>query len=78
MLTHDRLDGLGGLIGVVERNGADVMVKNVSLDNAVKESAADESKFTVDSCRGTTDVVPALTRVVGKSWVGVLEVGNSN
>ena len=78
MLTHDRLDGLGGLIGVVERNGADVVVENVSLDDAVKKGAANESKFTVDSCCGATDVVPALTRVVGQSWVGVLEVGNSN
>lgn len=78
MLTHDWLDGLGCLVGMVERNGADVVVKNVGLDDTVEKSAADEAKFTVDGCCGTTDVVPALTRVMRESWVGVLEVGDGN
>ena len=78
MTTHDRLDGLGSLIGVVERNGADVVVKNVGLDDTVKKSASDESEFTIDGCCGSTNIVPALARVVRKSWVGVLEEGDSN
>jgi hypothetical protein len=54
------------------------VVKNVGLDNAVEESAANEAKLTVDSSSGTTDVVPACSSVVRKGWVGVLEVGDSN
>lgn len=78
MLAHDWLDSLGCLISVVERNGADVVVKNVGLDDTVEKSSSDETKFTIDGCCGTTDVVPALTRVMGESTVGVLEVGNGN
>jgi hypothetical protein len=76
--THDWLDGLGSFVSVVEGDGADVMVKNVGLDDTVKKSAANESKFTVDSSGGTTNVVPALTTVVRKSWVSVLKEGDSN
>lgn len=78
MLSHDWLDGFGGLIGVVEWDGADVVVEDVGLDDAVEEMTADESKFTIDGCGGSTDVVPALTRVVRKCWVGVLKEGDCN
>lgn len=78
MATHDWLDGFGSLVGVVKWNGADVVVKNVSLDDTVEKGTADETKFAVDGCGGTTDIVPALTRVVGKGWIGVLEVGDGN
>lgn len=78
MLTHDWLDGFTGLVGMVEGDGADVVVKNVSLDDTVEKGTADETEFAVDGCGGTTDIVPALTRVVGKSWIGVLEVGDGN
>lgn len=60
MLAHDRLDGFGGLVGMVEGDGADVVVENVGLNNAVEEGAADETKFAVNGCSGTTNVVPAL------------------
>jgi hypothetical protein len=76
--THDWLDGFGSFIGVVEGDGTDVMVKNVGLDDTVEKSAADESEFTIDRSGGTTNVVPALTTVVRKSWVSVLKVGDSN
>lgn len=78
MLTHDWLDGLGGFVGVVEGDGADVMVEDVGFYDAVEEVAADESEFTVDGCGGSTDVVPAFTRVVREGWVGVLEEGDCN
>ncbi len=78
MLAHDWLNCFAGLIGVVKRNGADVVVKNVSLDDAVEKRPSNETKFAVDGCGSATDVVPALTRVVRKSWIGVLEVGNGD
>jgi hypothetical protein len=76
MLAHDRLDGLGGLISVVERNGADVVVQDMGLDDAVEELTTDEAKFAVDCCGGSTSVGPGRGCVVGESWVGVLEEGD--
>jgi hypothetical protein len=35
VLAHNRLDGLGGFVGVVEWNGADVVVQNVGLDDSM-------------------------------------------
>lgn len=76
--AHDRFDGLAGLICMVERDGADVVVQNVCLDDAVEQSAANEAKLTVDGCSGSAHIVPAATGVVRKTWIGVLEVCNGN
>lgn len=73
MTSHNRLDGLGSFICVVEGNGANVVVKNVGFDDTVEKSATDKSKFTIDGCGGSTNVVPALAGIVGKSWIGVLK-----
>ncbi len=76
VLAHDGLDGLGGLVGVVEGDGADVVVQDVGLDDAVEEVAADEAELAVNRGSGTADKVPLVRRVMGKRRVGVLEVGN--
>ena len=76
--AHNWLDGLGGLIGVVERDGGNVVVKDVSLDDTVKEGTTNETEFTVNGSSSTADVVPGASGVVGKSWVGVLKVGDSD
>lgn len=73
MLAHDWFDGFRGLGGVVEGDGADVVVENVSLDDFVEENSADESHFSVDGCCCSADVVPGFAGVVRKCWVGVLE-----
>lgn len=78
VLAHDLLDGLGGLVGVVEGDGGDVVVEDVGLDDAVEEVAADEAELAVNSRGGTTDEVPLLSGVVGERGVGVLEVGDGN
>ena len=78
VLAHDRFDGLGSLVGVVEGDGADVVVEDVGLDDAVQELAADEAKFTVDRGGGAAGVVPGGGLVVGKRWIGVLEEGDGD
>lgn len=78
MATHDWLDGLSSFIGVVEGDSANVVVENVSFDDTVEESMANETELAVNGCRGATNVVPASSGVVGKCWVGVLEIGDGN
>ena len=76
MTAHDGLDGLGGLVGVVEGDGGDVVVKNVGLDDTVEEMTSDEAKLTVDGSSGTTSVGPGVGVVVGEGGVGVLQEGD--
>lgn len=64
VLAHDGLDGLGGLVGVVEGDGADVVVQDVGLDDAVQQLATDEAELAIDRGRGAAHVVPALRAVV--------------
>jgi len=73
VLAHDGLDGLGGLVGVVEGNGGDVVVEDVGLDDAVEDLAADETELAVNGSGGATSKVPGLAGVVGEGRVGVLE-----
>lgn len=76
MPAHDGLDCLGGLVGVVEGNGGDVVMKDVGLNDAVKEGASDEAKLAVDGSSGTTSVGPGVGVVVGQGGVGMLQEGD--
>ena len=76
MAAHDRLDGLTRLVSVVEGNGADKMVKDVGLDDAVQKMATHEAKLAVNGSCGPTGKIPRLWSVVWKGWVGVLEKGD--
>lgn len=78
VLAHDLLDGFGGLVGMVEWDGADVVVSDVGLDNSVKQSTADESEFAVNCGGSTTGEVPGLVVVVRKSGVGMLQVSDGH
>ena len=63
---------------MVEWDGADVVVEDVSLDDTVQEIAADETEFAVNGCSCTTGVVPAGRSVVREAGVGVLEEGDGH
>ncbi len=63
---------------MVEGNSADVVVKNMGLDDTVEKLTADEAKLAIDRCSGTTNIVPASSSVVRKSRVSVLEEGDSD
>lgn len=78
VLAHDGLDGLGGLVGVVEGDGGDVVVEDVGLDDAVEDLAANEAELAVNGSGGTTSEVPGLAGVVREGRVGVLEVGDGD
>jgi hypothetical protein len=78
VLAHDGLDGLGGLVGVVEGDGGDVVVEDVGLDDAVEDLATNEAELAVNGSGGATSEVPGLAGVVRKGRVGVLEVGDGD
>lgn len=78
MASHDWLDGFGGFVGVVEGNGGDIVVEDVSFDDAVEQLASDEAELTVDGSRSTTSEVPRITSVMWQRWIGVLEVSDGN
>lgn len=78
MLTHDLLDSLGSLVGLVEGDGGNKVVGNVGFNDTVEEVTADETEFTIDSCGSATGVGPGFRVVVGKRRVGVLKEGNSD
>jgi len=76
--SHDGLDGLGGFIGVVERDSADIMVQDVGFDDAVEEVGADGPEVAVDGCGGAFGEGPCFGGVVGEGGVGVLEEGDGD
>jgi hypothetical protein len=78
VLSHDRLDRLGGLIGVVEWNRANIVVKNMGFNDAVKESSTDEAKFSIDCCSSSAGVGPGCWCVVRQCGIGVLEEGDGH
>lgn len=76
--AHDGLDSLGGFVGVVEWNSADIVVQDVCLNDTVEEVAADETELAVDGRSGTLDESPLLTSVVRQGRIGVLKEGDGN
>jgi hypothetical protein len=58
MLSHDRLDSLGCFISMVEGDRANIVVENMSLNDAVEECTPNKPKFAIDRCSGTTSVGP--------------------
>lgn len=78
VLAHDRLDGLGGFVGMVEGNGGNVVVQDMGLDDAVHEVTADEAELTVNGCCSAAGKGPCLARVVREGRVGVLKVGDGH
>jgi hypothetical protein len=78
VVAHDGLDGLAGLVGVVEGDVADIVVQDVGLDDAVEDVTADEAEVTVDGGSGAAGKAPHLGLVVGEGGVGVLQEGNGD
>lgn len=78
MLAHDRFDGIGRFIGVVERDAANVVMQDVRLDDAVQQVAADEAHLTIDGGSGASDEIPLVGGVVGERGIGVLQESDGN
>ena len=73
MLAHDWSDGLGGFIGVVERDSADIVMQDVGFDDAVEKLTSDEAKLTIDRGSSASCVGPSRRSVVRQRWSGMLE-----
>lgn len=64
MLAHDLLDPFSSLIGVVERNSADIVVQNMCFNDSMQQLTTDKPELTIDCCRSTSGIVPRVTSVV--------------
>lgn len=64
VLPHDGLNRLGCFISVVKRDRADIVVKDMGLNDAVKEGSTDESEFPIDCCSSTSSVGPSCRCVM--------------
>ena len=64
MATHDRLDGFGSFVSVVEWDGGDIVVQDVGFDYPVEQRAADESELAVDGGCGSAGKGPRLGSVM--------------
>lgn len=78
VLTHDGLDGLAGLVGVIEGDAADIVVQDVGLNDTVEDVATDEAEVTVDGGSSAAGKVPHLGLVVGEGGVSVLQEGDGH
>lgn len=64
MLAHDGFDAFRRFVCVVEWDGADVVVKDMCLNDSVKELSANEAKFAIDGGGSSSSVGPCRWRVV--------------
>lgn len=78
MLAHDGADGVGSLVGVVEGDGAHVVVEYVGFDNAMQKVTTDEAHLAINRGSGAANKVPFLRGVMGEGRVSVLEEGNGD
>ena len=78
MPAHDGFDGLGRFIGIVERNGGDVVMEDVGFNDPVEEMTANETELAIDCCCRSSGKVPSRRLVVRERWIGVLEKGNGH
>ena len=78
MTTQYRLDGFGSLVSVIERDGGDKVVKDVSLYNAVHQGSTDEAKFSIHGCSSTASEVPSCVLIMRERGIGMLEKGDCN
>jgi len=76
VFAHYVLDRLSRFIRIVKWNCADIVMKNMSLDDPVEEIATNEAKFTIDGGSCAPREVPSLWFVMGQTRIGVLEIGN--
>ena len=63
---------------MVKRDGGNEMVKDMGLNDAMHEVAADEAKLTINRGGGSADKRPSLVSVVRKRGIGVLKKGDGH
>lgn len=63
--TQNWRNGLGSLVGVVERDGRNKVVKDMRLYDAVHKGPTDEAELTIDRCSSATSEVPSCVFVMG-------------
>lgn len=78
VVSHDLSNVNASLTSVVEWNGRDEMVADMSANNVVEEMGVNKAEITINGSRGTASKIPGLGIVVRHGCVGVLEEGDSH
>ena len=76
MFAHHRFDRGSSFVSVVERDGGNVVVKDVDVSDAVHDGVRQEGDVAIDGSGGATGEGPSFRFVMRESRVRVLEVGN--
>lgn len=78
VFTEHGLDGLGGLLRMVEGNAAEEMVDHMVVNDLVEEVTANEASCAVNCSEGSFGVSPGFCGVVSNLGVSVLKVCDGN
>jgi hypothetical protein len=78
VFPQHRLNCLGGLLGVVERNAAEKVMDDMVINNFVEEVATDETSCAVNCSQRSFGIGPSLCGVMWNGRVSVLKVCDSN
>ena len=73
MFAHDWLDGLSGLICMIERYGANVMVKNMSLNDPMEKLPANKPKLPINCRCCASCICPGGRGVVRQGRICMLQ-----
>lgn len=77
-VAHDFSNGNGCFLGVVEGDGGDKMMQDMSTNNVMEKMGVNESEIPVYRCCGTTCKRPLRVLVVWETSVRVLEIRYSH
>lgn len=78
VFTEHGLNGLGGLLCMVEWNAAEEVVDHMVVDNLVEEVTANEASCAINCSECALGVGPGFCGVVSNLGVGVLKVCDGN
>ena len=78
MSAHYHFDGFRGFLGVIKWDDRDVMVEDVSFDDAMEQRTTYESEITVNGCCSSCSKSPGTGSIMCNGRVRVLQIRDCN
>lgn len=76
--AEERLERLGRLLGLVERDACEQMMDDMVVDDLVEEVPPNEADCAVNRRQRAASECPGFACVVRDGWMGVLQIRNSD